>query len=362
MSKRPHNFNAGPAILPLSVLENARDNLLETAGTGLSILEWSHRSPDYGEIHAGTEATMRELLGSAFDGYRILFLQGGASLQFAQVPLNLATTAAPGEYVLTGAWSKKALAEAERAGCGRCIWTGQEENFGRLPEERELKVGGDASYVHITSNNTIFGTQWPGFPDTGDVPLVADMSSDILSRPIDSRGFGLIYAGAQKNLGPAGVAVVIMREDLFDRIPEGIPNILNYQVHAKANGLYHTPPTFAVHLMGLVLKWIKAGGGLSAIAQQNEAKASLLYDEIDRSGFYRGTATREHRSLMNVTFRLREEPLESKFLEESKAAGFVGLKGHRSVGGLRASIYNAMPQESIQALVDFMQEFDRTNG
>jgi len=362
MSSRPHNFNAGPAILPLPLLESARESLLETAGTGLSVLEWSHRSPAYSEVHEGAERSMRELLGPASEGYRILFLQGGASLQFAQVPMNLASATCPGEYVVTGAWSKKALAEAKKLSSGRSLWSGQEQNFCRLPDPGEISASDDAAYLHITSNNTIFGTQWQRLPELGSSPLVADMSSDILSGPLDVSRYGLIYAGAQKNLGPAGLAVVIIREDLLDRVAETVPGILQYAVHAEAGGLYNTPPTFAVHLMGLVLKWIQSQGGLTGIDSLNRSKAALLYGQIDSSGYYRGTAAKEHRSRMNVTFRLPTEDLEKNFLSESADAGFVGLKGHRSVGGLRASIYNAMPEDSVQALVDFMREFERTNG
>lgn len=362
MPPRPHNFNAGPAVLPLPVLRKVRDQLLDTRGTGLSLLEWSHRSPWYADVHAETEAALRRLLELGEDGpYRLIMLQGGASLQFAQVPMNLAPEGVTGDYVVTGAWSRKALAEARRLGRGREAWSGEAEGFRRVPRDEELDLLPEAPFVHVTTNNTIHGTRWAG-PRQTEAPLVADMSSDILAGPLDVERFGLIYAGAQKNLGPAGLALVILREDLLERAPEDLPAILSYAVHAEAGGLYHTPNTFAVWVMGLVLQWIEEQGGLASVGRANREKADLVYQVIDEGDFYRGTAEPDSRSTMNVTFRLPSGELEARFLEEAQAAGFLGLKGHRSVGGLRASLYNALPRESAAALVDFMRDFARRRG
>ncbi|MAB89037.1 MAG: 3-phosphoserine/phosphohydroxythreonine transaminase [Planctomycetes bacterium] len=361
MSPRPHNFNAGPAILPLGVMEEVRESLLDTNETGLSVMEWSHRSPDYDAVRGDVEERLFRLLGLEADhGFRLLLLQGGASLQFAMVPMNLAR-GRQGAYVLTGAWAKKALAEAKRLGLGEEAWSGAETNFNRLPSEGDWAEPDACAYVHLTSNNTIFGTQYKQLPRT-EAPLVIDMSSDILSGPIDMDRVGLIYAGAQKNLGPAGVTVVLVREDLLGRTPEGLPAYLDYRAHLKADGIYNTPNTFGVYLMGRVLAWIERHGGLDGMARRNGDKARVLYDEIGRTGFYRTTADVDSQSLMNVTFRLPSEDLEKQFVQEAKSSGFVGLKGHRSVGGCRASIYNACPPESVQALVSFMQEFEETNG
>lgn len=361
MADRPHNFNAGPAILPLSVMEEVQAGLLNSEGSGLSVLEWSHRGADYEAVRQDAEARLRRLLGLG-DGHRVLFLQGGASLQFAMVPMNLAVGGRPGAYVNTGTWSKKALQEAERLGSGKTLWDGADDDYTRIPEPAEWGDGAaGTSFVHITSNNTIKGTEWASLPDTGDVPLVVDMSSNILSRAMEIDRIGLLYAGAQKNLGPAGVTVVAFREDLLDDRTV-VPAYLDYKTHVKAKGIYNTPSTFGVYLLGKVLAWVEASGGVAGIERENVAKADLVYGEIDRTDFWRGTAKESSRSRMNVTFRLPSEDLEKTFIEESKAAGFTGLKGHRSVGGCRASIYNAMPKSSVEALVGFMQDFEKRHG
>ena len=364
MTSRPHNFNAGPAILPLAVMEEVKEELLATHGTGLSVLEWSHRSPPYEAVRTSLKERLFRLLGLDQDGpFKLLTLQGGASQQFAMVPMNLVANGQSAGYVVTGAWSKKALAEAERLDCAENLWTGEEANFGRIPADEEWSYDPELAYIHLTTNNTIFGTQWDTLPRTGGVPLVLDMSSDILSRPMGLEGVGVIYAGAQKNLGPAGLTPVLVREDLLERVPGGtLPAILDYRVHLKAKAIYNTPPTFAVYLMDKVLRWIESAGGLKGLGERNQQKADLLYGEIDRTGFYAGTCEKSSRSRMNVCFRIGDEAMEKRFLEMAQEVNFVGLKGHRSVGGLRASIYNALPIESVQALVSFMQEFERTHG
>lgn len=364
MKSRPHNFNAGPAILPLEVLEEVRGELLDTHGTGLSILEWSHRSKPYDAIRQSLESRLWRLLGLP-EGhpYRLLPLQGGASQQFAMVPMNLAAADRPGGYLVTGSWAKKALEEAKRLDCGRLLWSGAGDSYSRIPADGEWAHDAGLAYVHLTTNNTIFGTEWHRLPWTEGVPLVLDASSNILSRPLPLEGVGLVYAGAQKNLGPAGLTPVIVREDLLETAPPSwLPAILDYRVHLKADAIYNTPPTFAVYLMDKVLGWIESLGGLEAMERRNVEKAEALYGEIDRSGFYRGTCERESRSRMNVCFRLPDEAMEKRFLEKALAEGFVGLKGHRSVGGCRASLYNALPLESVLALTAFMQEFERTHG
>jgi phosphoserine aminotransferase len=358
---RIYNFSAGPAVLPTPVLEEAQRDLVALPGVGMSVLEISHRSKTFEDILARAEADLRTL-GGVPTSHKVLFLQGGASLQFSMVPMNLLTTGRTADYIVTGGWAQKALKEAQRVGTINVAATTESEQFGRIPRQDELKLTADAAYVHFTTNNTLFGTQWRNEPSVGTVPLVADASSDIFSRPIDVAKYGLIYAGAQKNLGPSGVTLVIVREDLLARSSKSLPTMLNYAVHAENGSMYNTPPCFGIYLMGLVAKWAMAQGGLSAIAQRNERKAAKLYAEIDRSGFYRGTAEKESRSLMNVTFRLPDEGLEKQFVKETTAAGFDGLKGHRSVGGMRASIYNAFPEEGVDALVEFMKEFERKNG
>ena len=359
--QRIFNFSAGPAVLPLPVLEEAQRDLVALPGVGMSVLEVSHRSKTFEEILARTAADVRGL-AKIPSSYKILFLQGGASLQFSMVPLNLMTDGRPADYIVTGGWAQKAVKEAKRVGTVNIAGSTEGEKFSRIPRQDELTLDPHAAYVHITSNNTLFGTEWRTEPEVGDVPLVADTSSNIFSRPIDVSRYGLIYAGAQKNLGPSGVTLVIIREDLLARSSKSLHTMLNYAVHAENGSLYNTPPCFGIYLMGLVMKWAVAEGGLEAMAARNDRKAAKLYAEIDRTGFYRGTAATDSRSAMNVTFRLASEELEKKFVKESTAAGLDGLKGHRSVGGMRASIYNAFPEAGVDALVDFMREFERVNG
>jgi phosphoserine aminotransferase len=358
---RVHNFSAGPAVMPVSVLEEIQRDLIALPGTGMSILEISHRSKTFEAILAQTEADIRAIAGVPAN-YRVLFLQGGASLQFSMVPMNLLTPGATADYIDSGSWADKAIKEAKKVGAVNIAATTKDEKYSRVPAQADLKLTPGAAYVHMTSNNTIEGTQFKTLADVGAAPLVSDTSSDLFSRPIDVTRHALIYAGAQKNMGPAGVTVVIMRDDLLQRSQKTLPTMLNYAVQAENGSLYNTPPAFAVYAVGLVMKWLRAQGGLAAIARVNERKAARLYAEIDRSGFYKGTAQKESRSLMNVTFRLATEDLENRFVKEATDAGLDGLKGHRSVGGMRASIYNAFPEEGIDALVQFMQEFERTRG
>jgi phosphoserine aminotransferase len=327
----------------------------------MSVMEISHRSKTFEDILNKAIADIRELAGIN-SNYKILMLQGGASLQFSMVPMNLLTTGSSADYIDTGSWAKKAIKEAGRVGSANVVATTKNENYTRIPNAAEIRRTPGAAYVHMTSNNTIEGTQWKNLPDTGETPLVSDASSDIFSRPIDVSRHGVIYAGAQKNLGPSGVTLVIMREDLLARSQDSLPTMMNYRVHAENNSLYNTPNTFGIYLLGLTMKWLKSLGGLAAVAKINERKAAKLYAEIDRSGFYRGTAQKESRSLMNVTFRLGSEELEKLFVKETTDAGLDGLKGHRDVGGMRASIYNAFPEEGVEALVEFMREFERKRG
>ena len=360
-SARIYNFSAGPAMLPLPVLEEAQRDLITLPGVGMSILEISHRSPAFDEIIQGAEADFRALARIP-EGYHVLFLQGGASTQFSMVPMNLLPADGTADYIVTGTWSKKAVKEAKKVGGVNIAATTEAENFARIPRQDELKLTPGAAYVHYTSNNTIFGTEWKSEPEVGGVPLVCDASSDIFSRPIDVGRYGLIYAGAQKNLGPSGLTVVVIREDLAKLGAESLPTMLRYATYAENHSLYNTPPVFGIYILRLVLKWLIANGGLEAMAAANERKAGKLYAEIDRTGFYRGHAAPDSRSLMNVTFRLPSEDLEKQFAKEATAPGVDGLKGHRSVGGLRASIYNAFPEEGIDALVAFMREFEKRNG
>jgi phosphoserine aminotransferase len=327
----------------------------------MSVMEISHRSGVFEELLADAIAGVRDLAGIP-SNYRILFLQGGASLQFSMVPMNLLQSGTTADYVDTGTWAVKAVEEARRLGSVNVTGSTRADQYNRIPTQSELQLTPNASYVHITTNNTIEGTEWKSLPDLGDVPLVADASSDILSGPIDVSRFGIIYAGAQKNLGPSGVTMVILRDDLLARSDKNLPTMLNYKVQAENNSLYNTPNTFGIYILGLVTKWLKSLGGLPAIARLNQRKAAMLYSEIDRTGFYRGTAQKDSRSLMNITYRLPSEDLEKTFERQATAAGFDGLKGHRSVGGLRASIYNAFPEEGVAGLVDFMREFERTHG
>jgi phosphoserine aminotransferase len=358
---RIFNFSAGPAVLPVSVLEEAQRDLVALPGVGMSVLEISHRSKTFEAILAKTEQDLRAL-GNVPANYKVLFLQGGASMQFSMVPMNLLTPGATADYIVTGGWAQKAVKEAQRVGTVNIAGSTESENFNRIPRQNELKLTPNAAYVHMTTNNTLFGTEWTTEPAVGDVPLVADTSSDMFSRPIDVSKYGLVYAGAQKNLGPSGVTLVIIREDLLARSTKSLHTMLNYATHAENGSMYNTPPCFGIYLMGLVMKWGLSEGGLAEIGKHNERKASKLYAEIDRSGFYRGTAEKNSRSRMNITFRLPSEELENKFVKESTAAGLDGLKGHRSVGGMRASIYNAFPEAGIDALVSFMQEFEKKNG
>jgi phosphoserine aminotransferase len=361
---RVYNFSSGPAVLPLSVLEEIQRDLLALPGVGMSVLEMSHRSKAFESILADAEADIRAL-ASIPASYKVLFLQGGASLQFSMVPMNLLASGQTADYIDSGSWADKAVKEGKKVGTVNIAASTKGENYARLPRANELKLTPGAAYVHMTSNNTIEGTQFQSLPDTFGVPLVSDTSSDMFSRPIDIERHGLIYAGAQKNLGPAGVTVVIVRDDLLARSLEKkstLPTMLNYAVHAENGSLYNTPPAFAVYTLGLVMKWLLRLGGLRTIAAANERKAAQLYAEIDGTGFYRGTAHADSRSLMNVTFRLPSEELEKLFVKESTAAGLDGLKGHRSVGGMRASIYNAFPQDGVDALVSFMREFERKHG
>ena len=359
--QRIYNFSAGPAVLPVEVLEEAQRDLVALPGVGMSVMEISHRSKPFDEIIQRAEADLRSL-GGVPAGYKVLFLQGGASLQFSAVPMNLLREGTSADYIVTGDWSKKALKEAKKVGATRVAATTEETGFRRIPSQDELRLDTGAAYVHMTSNNTIFGTEFSYVPETGSVPLVCDASSDIFSRPIDVSKFGLIYAGAQKNLGPSGVTLVIVREDLLDRSADSLPSVLSYKTMAAAGSLYNTPPVFGIYILGLVLRWMVKQGGLEAIGAVNDRKAAKLYAELDRSEFWSPHAEKDSRSAMNVTFRLPSEDLEKTFVKEATAAGFDGLKGHRSVGGLRASIYNAFPEAGSAALVQFMQEFERRHG
>ena len=361
MTNRIYNFSAGPAVLPLEVLEQAREHLLSLPGVGMSILEISHRSKPFEDILAAAEADLRALAGVP-ENYKVLFLQGGASLQFSMVPMNLLTKEGSADYIVTGAWSQKAVKEAKRVGGVKIAATTEGENFARIPAQQELTLDPKAAYVHYTTNNTIFGTEFHYVPQVGDVPLVADASSDIFSGPMDVSKFGLIYAGAQKNLAPSGVTLVIIREDLLKRTPSSLPTMLQYTIHTENGSMYNTPPTFTIYVMGLVLKWLQKNGGLAAMDKANQRKADKLYAEIDRTGFYKAHAQPGSRSRMNVTFRLPSEDLEKTFAKEATTAGLDGLKGHRSVGGMRASIYNAFPEAGVDALVEFMRDFEKKNG
>ncbi len=358
---RVYNFSAGPAMLPEPVLRQVREELLDWHGSGMSVMEMSHRGPHFMEIARRAEADLRELLDIPED-YRVLFLQGGASLQFAMVPLNLMGEGGKADYVLTGSWSKKAAAEARRLGTVSIAASTEEGGFTTVPPQETWRLDPQAAYVHYTPNETIQGVEFHWVPDTGDVPLVADMSSTLLSRPIDVSRFGLIYAGAQKNIGPAGLTLVIVREDLIGRARAGTPTMLDYATHAEAGSMHNTPPTFAWYVAGLVFQWIKEQGGLEAMAERNRRKAERLYAAIDASDFYSNPVDPAARSWMNVPFTLADPRLDPVFLKEAEAEGLVTLKGHRSVGGMRASLYNAMPEEGVEALVQFMAEFERRHG
>lgn len=361
-TERVFNFSAGPAVLPLPVLEEARDNLVSMPGVGMSILEISHRSKTFDAVIQNAEADLRELLGIPA-GYQVLFLQGGASLQFSMIPMNLLAKGGTASYIDTGSWAKRAIGEAKKAGAVHIAASTKDDNYARVPEAGEIQVAADSSYLHYTGNETIGGVEWPTPPEAGEVPLICDASSHFLSRPLDVGRHALVYAGAQKNAGPAGVTVVIIRDDMVARVPPNLPTMLDYKAMAEGKSLYNTPPVFSIYIVGLVAKWLRGLGGLAEMEARNREKAKVLYDVIDGSGgYYRGHAKPGSRSAMNVTWRMQSEDLEATFAKEAKAAGFDGLKGHRSVGGLRASIYNAFPREGVIALVEFMQEFQRTRA
>lgn len=358
---RVFNFSAGPAVLPEEVLREAAEEMLDYNGTGMSVMEMSHRSQAFEEILANAEQTLRELMNIP-DNYKVLFLQGGGSQQFAMVPMNLMKNRVA-DYINTGQWSKKAIAEGKIYGKVNVIASSEDKTFSYIPDMKNLKISEEADYVYICHNNTIYGTKFNELPDTGDKVLVADMSSDILSEPVDVSKYGLIFAGAQKNIGPAGVVVVIIREDLItDEVLPGTPTMLKYKIHADNNSLYNTPPAYGIYICGKVFKWVQKLGGLEAMKKRNEEKAAILYDYLDSSKLFKGTVVKKDRSLMNVPFVTGSEELNAKFVKEAKAAGFDNLKGHRTVGGMRASIYNAMPIEGVKALVELMKKFEEANS
>ncbi len=359
--KRAFNFSAGPAALPTEVLLQAQAELPDYQGKGLSVMEMSHRSDEFIEIAQTAEANLRQLLAVP-SNYKVLFLGGGASLQFAAVPLNLMTATQSADYIHTGAWSEKAIAEARRLGNVNVAANAEDANFSYIPDRASWQLQADAAYVHICANETIGGVEFHEFPDTGAVPLVADMSSTILSRPLDVSRFGLIYAGAQKNIGPAGLTIVLIREDLVGKARPGTPSLLDYAPQVKNDSMYNTPPTYSWYIAGLVFKWILAQGGLEAMAVLNKRKADKLYSLIDNSNFYNAPVAKANRSWMNVPFTLADEKLDKPFLAGAEAAGLLNLKGHRSVGGMRASIYNAVPEAAVDALLDYMQAFERSHG
>lgn len=361
MTQRVFNFSSGPAVLPESVLLQAQRDLFAYPGAGMSVMEMSHRSPAFDRILAEAEGNVRAL-GRISDDYAVLFLQGGASLQFSMLPMNLLMPGRSADYVITGVWGQKAIAEARRVGTVRVAGSTEAEGFHRVPSQADLQLDPDAAYVHLTTNNTIYGTQWQAMPEVGDVPLVVDASSDIFSGPVDVARHGVIYAGAQKNLGPSGVTLVIIRKDLLTRSAAHLPTMLNYAVQAEHGSRYNTPNTFGIYILGLVTGWMLEAGGLGPIGDRNARKAAALYAEIDRTGFYLGHAALEARSRMNITFRLRDASLEDVFSKAATREGLDGLKGHRSVGGLRASMYNAFPEAGVDALVQFMREFERIHG
>lgn len=357
---RVYNFSAGPAALPEDVLKKAADQLVEYKEAGMSVMEMSHRGADFKAIFEKTEADLREVMAIP-DNYKVMFLQGGASMQFAMVPLNLMTKNKKADYLNTGQWTKKAIAEAKKTGEVNIVVASDDKNFTYVPKLDPATFSKDADYFYMVTNNTIYGTAYRMIPDTGDVPLVADMSSNILSEPIDVSKFGIIFAGAQKNIGPAGVTIVIIREDLIGLAPEGIPTLLNYKTQADAGSMFNTPPCYSIYMAGLVFEWIKENGGLEGMKVKNEEKAAILYDFLDASTLFSSPVVKEDRSLMNVPFVTGNDELDAKFIKEAAAKGLKTLKGHRSVGGMRASIYNAMPINGVKALVDFMKEFEKNN-
>jgi phosphoserine aminotransferase len=358
---RVFNFSAGPAALPLDVLQLAQQELVNWHGSGMSVMEMSHRGKEYMSIQADAEADLRELMGIPAN-YKVLFLQGGASLQFAAVPMNLLRGKASADYLNTGEWSKKAIKEAKKYGGVNVVASSEDKNFSYAPAQSTWKLDPNAAYVHITQNETIGGVEIFDAIDTGAVPLVSDMSSNILSRPMDVSKYGLIYAGAQKNIGPAGLTIVIVREDLLGQTVAGTPTMLDYKIQADNDSMYNTPPPYAIYIAGLVFKMLKAKGGIAAMEQVNRAKAKILYDVLDASSFFHSPVALENRSLMNIPFTLKNAELDEEFLKGAKARGMIQLKGHRSVGGMRASIYNAMPVEGVQALADYMKEFEKTKA
>ncbi|MGA0025214.1 MAG: 3-phosphoserine/phosphohydroxythreonine transaminase [Burkholderiales bacterium] len=358
---RVFNFSAGPAVLPEPVLQQAAAEMLDWHGSGMSVMEMSHRGKEFIEIHARAEADLRELMAIP-KNYKVLFLQGGASAQFAVVPMNLLRGKTAADYVNTGQWSKKAIADAKKFCKVNVAASSESDSYTRAPKQSEWKLDPDAAYVHVTTNETIGGVEFHWVPDTGSVPLVADMSSHILSRPMDVSRYGLIYAGAQKNIGPAGVTIVIVRDDLLGQALPVTPTVFDYKVQAENDSMSNTPATYGIYVAGLVFQWLKDMGGLQKMEQVNRAKAALLYDYLDQTEFYHSPVAKDDRSLMNIPFTLRNADLDKAFLKETEAAGLTQLKGHRSVGGMRASIYNAMPIEGVRALVQFMREFERKNG
>lgn len=361
MEKRIYNLSAGPAILPEEVLLEAQKDLFSYKGSGMSVMEMSHRGKIFDAIIKEADADLRKLLGID-DKFAILFLQGGATLQFSMVPLNIMPPKNKADYIVTGSWAEKAVKEGKRVGTVNIAATTKSDNYTRIPKQSELKLDPDASYAHFTSNNTIYGTQWRTEPEVGNVPLVCDASSDFLHKKLDINKYGIIYAGAQKNIGPAGVTVVIIRKDLLERSSDSLHTYMNYKIHVDNESMYNTPTTFGIYIAGLVFKWLLNMGGLDEMYKLNVEKANILYNAFDTSdGYYKGTTVKEDRSLMNVTYRLPNEQLEEKFIKEASAKGFSGLKGHRSVGGIRASIYNAFPKQGVEALVEFMNEFKKNN-
>lgn len=357
-----YNFSAGPAMLPEEVMQKAQEEFCDYRGTGSGIMELSHRGAEFTEVIERAEKNVRDLMNIS-DDYAVCFIQGGASMQFCMIPMNLMGVTGAADYADTGTWSSAAIKEAQRFGAINICGSSKATNYDRIPVIRHWKPSANAAYVHITSNNTIAGTQYHSFPPVvQNVPMIADMSSDIMSREIDINEFGMIYAGAQKNLGPSGVALVIVRKDLAARTPESVPTMLRYDTYIKNGSMYNTPPTFSIYMLALVTDWLKDKGGLSVMEEINNTKSEALYELLDRSDFYRNPVDPSSRSKMNIVFRLPSEDLESKFVKEAKAIGMTGLKGHRSVGGIRASIYNAMPLAGVENLIDFMIEFERKNG
>src|ERR1051325_8124810 len=361
MTERIFNFSAGPAVLPVPVLEKAREEMLSLPGVGMSVMEISHRSKTFDRVHQSAKQGLKELLGIP-EGYHVLFLQGGARLQCSTLPQTFLAGGASADYILTGSWGKKAVKEAKKFGATSVAADMADSGYNRIPAQDELKLDPNAAYVHVTANETIEGVEWKHEPEVGGAPLVCDASSDICSRPIDVSKYAVIYAGAQKNLGPSGVTLVILRDDMLSRIPDGLPTMLDYRTHTANDSLYNTPNTWGIYILNLVCEWVKEQGGLEGMYEKNVEKAQKIYDAIDATDFYRGHAASDARSIMNVTFRLPSEELEKKFTTEATAQGLDGLKGHRSVGGIRASIYNAFPLEGVDALTSFMREFERTNG